>query len=108
MKNNSILRVLGQRGRTTIPFAIRMKMGFKSDDVLRFTPSDDGKTLMVKREKLCDSCKTQELSATKERDAVLQELLDELTPTELHTALIHLSVRWAQTQQGDAALGAAH
>jgi len=99
MNNNPILRVLGQRGRTTIPFAIRMKMGFKSNDVLSFTPGDDGKSLVIRREKLCNDCKTLQLPQAQDRGVILQELLDELTPSELRTALIHLSVRWAQTQQ---------
>lgn len=37
-----IYRILGRRGRITIPFEIRQKVGFKQDDVLSFTESEDG------------------------------------------------------------------
>lgn len=33
---NKIIRVLGRKGNTTIPFAIRMKTGFKPQDVISF------------------------------------------------------------------------
>ena len=43
-------RVLGKRGRITIPFEIRQRIGFKYNDVLSFTQQDDG-SVVVRKEK---------------------------------------------------------
>lgn len=51
-----LYRVLGKRGRITIPFEIRQRVGFTYNDVLSFTESPDGRTVTVKREKICDNC----------------------------------------------------
>lgn len=45
-----LFRVLGKRGRITIPFEIRQRIGFKYNDVLSFTQQDDG-SVVVRREK---------------------------------------------------------
>ena len=40
-----IYRVLGKRGRVTIPYEIRQKVGFSQNDVLSFERSEDGRTV---------------------------------------------------------------
>ena len=50
-----IYRVLGKKGRITIPFVIRQRIGFEYNDVLSFTQQDDG-SVVVRREKICDNC----------------------------------------------------
>lgn len=35
-------RILGKRGRITVPYEIRCKVGFKQNDVLSFEESADG------------------------------------------------------------------
>ena len=52
-----MLRILGKRGRITIPYEIRQRVGFKYNDVLSFTETTDGTSVVVKREKLCNNCK---------------------------------------------------
>ena len=52
---NKLYRVLGKRGRITIPFEMRRRAGFSFNDVLSFTQQDDC-TVVVKREKICDGC----------------------------------------------------
>ena len=47
-----LYRILGKRGRITIPFEIRQRVGFSYNDVLSFTESPDGRTVTVKREKI--------------------------------------------------------
>ena len=42
-----LYRVLGKRGRITIPFEIRQRVGFTYNDVLSFTESSDGRTVTV-------------------------------------------------------------
>ena len=52
------IKILGKRGRVTIPFEIRQALGFSDNDILSFTAQPDG-TLLVRREKLCDDCKEE-------------------------------------------------
>lgn len=54
----TIYRILGKRGRITIPFAFRQEVGFRPDDVLSFTIQED-QTVLIKREKLCNNCNTE-------------------------------------------------
>ena len=93
-----IYKILGKRGRITIPWEIRRELGFAYNDVVSF--ETDGSTVLVKREKICDGCKVIPSPEPKTSSAALTELLDDLTPEELRTALIHLSVRWAEMQKG--------
>ena len=52
-----IYRILGKRGRITLPYEIRKQVGFSQNDVLSFVASEDGRSVVVKREKICDCCK---------------------------------------------------
>ena len=47
-------RILGKRGRITIPYEIRQKLGFRPNDVLSFQIMD-GRTVLVRRERLCNA-----------------------------------------------------
>lgn len=83
--NGKLLRILGKRGRITIPYDIRQRVGFAYNDVLSFTESSDGRTIIVRREKLCDNCQGKSLQAMTDDKAMLLELLNSL-PTELQKA----------------------
>ena len=48
-------RVLGQKGRTTIPLSIRMRLGLRCGDVLSF--AEENGAVTVRKEKICDLCK---------------------------------------------------
>lgn len=48
------LRILGKRGRITIPYEIRKKLGFQPNDVLSFQIMDD-RTVSIRRERLCNA-----------------------------------------------------
>ena len=50
------LRILGKRGRITIPYEIRQRLGFRPNDVLSFQIVDD-RTVSIRREKLCNSAR---------------------------------------------------
>lgn len=89
-------RVLGKRGRITIPFEIRQRVGFAYNDVLSFTESEDGRTVVVKREKICNDCKVMQPDADDE--VTLFDFLNGLSPKQQRAALVHLSVKWAETQ----------
>lgn len=91
-----LFRVLGKRGRITIPFEIRQRIGFKYNDVLSFTQLDDG-SVLVRREKICDNCK--ELTEEYEENFTLEDFLDSLSEEEQKDALLHLSLLWAEKQK---------
>ena len=50
-----IYRILGQKGRITLPYALRGKLGLQPDDVLSFRESKDGTSVIVKKEKIFDN-----------------------------------------------------
>ena len=91
-----LFRVLGKRGRITIPFEIRQRIGFKYNDVLSFTQQDDG-SVVVRREKICDNCKY--LEEDFEENFTLEDFIDSLSEEEQRDALIHLSLLLAEKQK---------
>ena len=97
-----INKILGKRGRITIPYEIRLKMGFKYNDVVSFEEQDNN-TVIIRREKICDGCKKDAPNPVeKPTDQItLLDFLDGLSAAEQRAALIHLSVKWAQLQGGD-------
>ena len=91
-----IYRVLGKKGRITIPFEIRLRIGFRYNDVLSFTQQDDG-SVLVRREKICDNC--QYFEEDFEENITLEDFLDSLSEEEQRDALIYLSLLWAEKQK---------
>ena len=81
-----LYRILGKRGRITIPFEIRQRVGFSYNDVLSFTESPDGRTVTVKREKICDNCSGTK-TADKETEMTLEDFLDSLSAEQQRVAL---------------------
>ena len=90
-----IYRVLGKKGRITIPFEIRQRIGFRYNDVLSFTELDDSS--VVRKEKICDNC--QYLEEDFEENITLEDFLDSLSEEEQRDALLHLSLLWAEKQK---------
>lgn len=90
-------RVLGKRGRVTIPYEIRERVGFGYNDVLSFTEAGDGRTVIVRREKICNNCK-ENITIPKDDEVTLFDFLNSLSPSEQRAALVHLSVNWAEEQ----------
>lgn len=88
-------RVLGKKGRITIPFEIRQRIGFRYNDVLSFTELDDS-SVVVRKEKICDNCKELE---DFEENFTLEDFLDSLSEEEQRDALLHLSLLWAEKQK---------
>lgn len=99
MAEQTIRKILGKRSRITIPWEIRRELKLVTNDVLRFTRQ--GNTVTVVKEKLCDDCRSAgSPPLAKAPPLDLAQLLDSLSPSEQRAALIHLSVRWAQSQEG--------
>lgn len=97
---STMYRILGKRGRITIPFEMRQRVGFAYNDVLSFTESEDGKSVLVKREKICDNCREASPAEDEGNGVTLLDFLDGLSEAEQRAALIHLSVKWAEKQGG--------
>ena len=97
-----INKILGKCGRITIPYEIRLKMGFKYNDLVSFEEQDNN-TVIIRREKICDGCKKDAPNPVEKPtdEITLLDFLDGLSAAEQRAALIHLSVKWAQLQGGD-------
>lgn len=93
-----LYRVLGKRGRITIPYEIRQRVGFSYNDILSFTELDDGRTVTVKREKICDNCQGAQPTVVKDDEVTLFDFLSGLSDDQQKAALVHLSVLWAEKQ----------
>lgn len=95
-----MLRILGKRGRITIPYEIRQRVGFKYNDVLSFTETADGRSVVERREKICDNCKGAQ-PVVRNDEVTLFDFLNNLSPEQQRAALVHLSVKWAEKQTND-------
>lgn len=93
-----LYRVLGKRGRITIPYEIRQRVGFDYNDILSFAESEDGRTVVVKREKICDHCTEAQPAVVKDDEVTLFDFLSGLSADQQRAALVHLSVLWAEKQ----------
>lgn len=97
---DKILKILGKRGRVTIPYEIRKRLGFAYNNILSFT-EEDKDTVIIRRERLCDDClDTTRVPKDAPDTITLFDFLNGLTEKEQHAALIHLSVKWAEKQGG--------
>ena len=96
-----ILRILGKRGRVTIPFEIREFVGFGYNDVLSFTV-DDEDTVTIKKERICNSnCAKYNLyPADMKDDELLRDFIDRLPSSKQREVLVHLSLKWAAKNGG--------
>jgi AbrB family looped-hinge helix DNA binding protein len=101
---NKALKILGVKGRITIPYAIREMIGFRMGDIVSF--ETDGGSITIKKEKLCDGCWQRAsppagvLPEPDEEEITLTEYLDSLTYTQQMAALAYLSSEWAGRHAG--------
>ena len=98
MRMNKQIKILGKRGRVTIPLEVRQALGYKVDDILSFTPQPDG-TLLIRREKLCNNCAgKKEPAEEKNAGESVMRLLDSLPDSQQKEILVKLTVRWAERE----------
>ena len=84
-----IYRILGKRGRTTIPYAMRMALGFRPNDLVSFRL--DGDVVIVKREKVCNNCNSPDGLDAPVSSSALHSFLDTLPPSVRKDALVYLA-----------------
>ena len=88
-----IYRILGKRGRTTIPLSLRVGCGFKPGDIISFEVRKDG-TVLLRKEPLCDKCR--EKIKENRREPELPELLNRLSVAEQKAAFRLLAKRLSE------------
>ena len=81
---NKIFRILGKRGRITIPFEMRVQLGFMHNDILSFQA--DGNKVIVAKEKLCSNCTSSENS----KKQIIKEYIDSLSPSEQYDLITQI------------------
>lgn len=86
-----IYRILGKKGRTTIPYGLRQRSNFKANDLLSFELADSD-TLVVRRE-------TTSGTLSNAKKFTVNEVLDNLTPDEQRTALVLLTLKLSAGQK---------
>lgn len=75
------LRILGKRGRITVPREIRKETGLRENDVISFE-AEDRDTVVIRRASVCTEKPGDEVS--------LLSFLDSLSEEEQTAALVHL------------------
>lgn len=53
---NMIRRIIGKKGRTTIPFPMRQMLGIRENDVVAYSLNEDKSAVIVTKEQICDGC----------------------------------------------------
>jgi len=90
-----IYRVLGKKGRITIPFEIRQQLGVKYNDILSFEVENN--KVIVTKEKLCNNCKDKKAD---ENSSSISEIINSFSPLQQYELFNQLAGRWASGQMG--------
>ncbi len=88
-----IYRIIGKEGRTTIPFALRVKMRIGCNSLLSYEMKDEN-TIILRREKVCDHCKNPDT-----REGSILDVINSLTPTEQKHLLRYLAHKLTETEK---------
>lgn len=94
---DKVYRILGKRGRTTVPYELRVKMGIHPNDLVSFRCEDD--EIIIKREKICDNCQPLGRDDAPTSGMPLRDFLDSLPSEIQREALVYLSVVLAHSKQ---------
>ncbi len=57
-------RILGKRGRTTIPYEFRRILDLKQNDVLTFAMDNECNCIVITKERICTDCKIADTDQT--------------------------------------------
>ena len=96
-----INKILGKRGRITIPYELRIKMGFRYNDVVSFEEQDNN-TIIIRSEKIGDGCRDTDIKTMEKPTnmTTLMDFIDELPIKEQRAAFVHLMMKWTDLQDG--------
>lgn len=90
-ESEAVSRFLCKKGRITIPYPMRVQLGWLAGDVLAFTVQEDA--LAIRRIAPCRCEKPAE------KDEITA-FVDTLTASQQMTLLVKLSESWAVRQEG--------
>ncbi len=93
---DKVYRILGKRGRTTVPYELRVKMGIHPNDLVSFRC--EGDEVIIKREKICDNCHAPDRGDAPTSSTALREFLNSLPPDVQKDALVYLSIGLTQAK----------
>lgn len=88
-------KILGKRGRITIPYDLRIKYGFGYNDVVSFEDKGNG-VIVVSKEKICNHCNTPKVET---KETTLLEVLSGLTVSEQKAAFRYLAKKLSDTEE---------
>lgn len=90
---NKIFKLIGKRGRTTVPFEIRMKMRLGYNSLVSYELKDED-TLILRKEKICDGCKEPAI-----KEATILDVVNSLSDTEQKALYRYLSIRLSKAER---------
>lgn len=90
---NKIFKLIGKRGRTTVPFEIRMKMRLGYNSLVSYELKDED-TLILRKEKICDECKEPTI-----KEATILDVVNSLSDTEQKALYRYLSIRLSKAER---------
>lgn len=93
--NKKIVRVLGKRGRITIPYQIRVRNKIGYNDILSFEEKD-ANTIILRKERSCNGYIPECFEEVS--DLSIEDFLDSLSIEQQRKATIHLNLLWAQRE----------
>lgn len=93
--SKKIVRILGKRGRITIPYEIRIRNKIGYNDILSFEEKDRN-TIIIRKEKLCGGHTAECLKD--ENGISIKDFIDGLSPAQQHEATVYLNLLWAQKE----------
>lgn len=82
-----VYRLIGKRGRTTVPFEIRMKMRLGYNSLISYEMQDDD-TVILRREKVCDGCKEPQI-----KEATILDVVNSLSDNEQKALHRYLTIK---------------
>lgn len=112
MNDEKTLRILGKRGRVTIPQEVRDAIGMARGDVVSFSVVSDD-CAIVKRERICDNCATEppqmikllvqamHLAEDSPQSQRAFEVLTGLSPAQQYEAVAKIIADWAERVHED-------
>lgn len=88
---SKIYKILGKKGRITIPIETRIRLGFSCNDIISFEEKNN--TVILRKEKICNKCNdtSQKNNKNSINEQDLINFLDNLSSENRKRALLHLS-----------------
>lgn len=95
----NVRRVIGIRGRITIPYHIRETLGIKYNDVLSFSVSEEPKTITITKLDICNNCNEKVIAESRMKE--FKSFLKEFSDEELKNAFALLEKRYKEGEKNE-------